>query len=252
MSITQLGNIVHLSNPTIIKILNEYGIDRYKKAQLYNPKLDEYFFENIDNEVKAYFLGFIITDGNIYKPKSGNRQASISITQSASDEYILGAFKNAVCSNTTIAHDGRGCSQIAVRSNIMANSLEKYGIVSNKTLITRLPLLKKEYMPHLLRGIFDGDGSIKAYQTTIRNRFAHSLSFCGTHTLIQNINDYLRDVLFVNCQIVYDYSNKHLSEIKWQNKADMKAIGDWMYRDATIYLIRKHKLYCDFLNHYYS
>lgn len=252
ISIAELSIIVHLSSPTIIKILDEYSIERYKKAQLFNPELDEYFFENIDSEIKAYFLGFIITDGNIFKPKEGNRQTSISITQSTSDEYILSAFKDAIHSNRTIPHDGRGCSQIAVRSDIMADSLEKYGVVSNKTLITKLPLLSKEYMSHLLRGIFDGDGSIKAYQTTVRNRYAHALAFCGTHTLMQNINNYLCETLSVNCQAIYDYSDRHLSEIKWQNKTDMKTIGDWMYRDATIYLIRKHELYCDFLNHYYS
>lgn len=252
MSISELGSISGLSNPTIIKILNEYNIERYKKAKIFNPNLDEHYFDDIDCEEKAYFLGFLITDGNVFKTENGNRQASISITQSSSDEYILKAFKDAIHSNTAIAHDGRGCSQIAVRSNIMAESLEKYGIVSNKTLITKLPLLPKEYMPHLLRGILDGDGNIKAHQTTIRNRYAHAISFCGTHTLMQDINDYLHDALLVNKKIVYDYSDRHLSEVRWQNKADMRTIGDWIYRDATIYLVRKHDLYNEFLNHYYS
>lgn len=252
MSLSELGRICNLSIPTIIKILDEYSIERYKKAQVFNPNLKEHFFDNIDCEIGAYFLGFIITDGNIFLPKDGNRQASISITQSSSDEYILEAFKNAVQSNTAIGHDGRGCSQIAIRSNIMAKSLEKYGIVSNKTLITKLPLLQDELMPHLLRGIFDGDGNIKAHQTNVRNRYAHALSFCGTHTLMQDINDYLCKTLLVNEKKVYDYSDRHLSEIKWQNKEDMKKIGDWMYRDATIYLVRKHELYNDFINHYYS
>lgn len=252
MSVSELGDISGLSSPTIIKILDEYKIERYKKARIFNPDFDEHYFDDIDCETKAYFLGFLITDGNIFKTEDGNRQASISITQSSSDEYILNAFKDAVHTNTAINHDGRGCSQIAVRSDIMAKSLEKYGIISNKTLITKLPLLSKEYMPHLLRGILDGDGNIKAHQTTIRNRYAHAISFCGSHILMQNINDYLHATLSVNNQKVYDYSNRQLSEIKWQNKADMKIIGDWIYRDATIYLVRKYELYNEFLNHYYS
>lgn len=252
MSISELGCICELSNPTIIKILDEYNIKRYKKAQIFNPDLDERFFDVIDCESKAYFLGFIITDGNVFKPKDGNRQASISITQASTDDYILEKFKEAVHCNTSITYDGRGCSQIAIRSDLMAESLSKYGIIGDKLLLGRLPLLHNEFMPHLLRGIFDGDGNIKAHQTSIGNRYAHAISFCGTHSLMQSINEYFHNTLLVKQQEVYDYSDRRLSEIKWQNKSDMKTIGDWMYRDATIYLARKHKLYKDFINHYYS
>lgn len=110
MSMDELSGLCNLSTPTLIKILNEYNIERYKKALLFSPDLDEYYFDNIDSEEKAYFLGFIITDGNVFKPKDGNRQATISITQASKDEYILEKFKNEVHANTAIAHDGRGCS----------------------------------------------------------------------------------------------------------------------------------------------
>jgi hypothetical protein len=40
-------------------------------------------------------------------------------------------------------------------------------------------------MNHLIRGIFDGDGSIRAIQTDKNNRFAHYINFCGTHKLMQ-------------------------------------------------------------------
>jgi hypothetical protein len=42
-------------------------------------------------------------------------------------------------------------------------------------------------MSHLIRGIFDGDGSIQAKlnEKDERNRFLHSISFCGTHRLME-------------------------------------------------------------------
>lgn len=252
MTLTELSKLSGLSNPTIIKILDEYNVERYKKAQIFNPELDECYFDVIDKESKAYFLGLIITDGNVFSPKDGNRQRSISITQSSSDEYILEIFKNEIKSNTSIVHDGRGCSQIAVRSNMMADSLERYGIVPNKTLTTKLPLLSEEYMPHLVRGILDGDGNIKAHQTNIKNRYAHALSFCGTYQLMHDLNEYLHNEVNVERQKIYSYLDKHLSEIKWQSKDNMKKICDWMYANATIYLTRKHDIYLDFINHYYS
>ena len=52
-----------LSSPTIGKILK--GIERYSKAKLYNPNLKEHFFETINSEEAAYFLGLLISDGNV-------------------------------------------------------------------------------------------------------------------------------------------------------------------------------------------
>lgn len=43
-----------LSHPTISKILKD--VPKYKKAQVFNPDLNEHFFENIDCEKKHIFL----------------------------------------------------------------------------------------------------------------------------------------------------------------------------------------------------
>jgi hypothetical protein len=64
----------------------------------------------------------LIADGNVFKDNTG-RQASISITLDLEDEYMLLKFKEVLQASTNISHDGRGCSQIAIRSDIMANDL---------------------------------------------------------------------------------------------------------------------------------
>ena len=121
MTLSQVEKQFDLSHPTISKILKD--IPKYPKAKINNPELKERFFEIIDNEEKAYFLGLIIADGNVFKDSTG-RQASISITLDLKDEYMLLKFKKALNANTNIGHDGRGCGQIAVRSNLMALDLE--------------------------------------------------------------------------------------------------------------------------------
>lgn len=80
----------------------------------------------------------LISDGNVFKEDTG-RQASISITLDLEDEYMLLKFKEVLNASTNIGHDRRGCGQIAVRSDIMANDLAQYGVVPRKTLITFLP-----------------------------------------------------------------------------------------------------------------
>lgn len=239
-----------LSDPTIIKILDEAGVERHKRAKINNPNMREDYFEVIDTELKAYFLGLIITDGNVYIDDSvANRQASISITQAEKDVEILKIFLDELNSNTRVGHDGRGACQAAIRSNIMANDLEKYGVVPNKTLISYLPKIDDEFMRPLLLGVLDGDGSITS-TFTAQKKHKHAISFCGSHTLMCDISEYISNKLDVNAVRVYDYSDRHLSEVKWQSIHDVNIIGDWLYTGATIYLQRKREIFLNFKSHY--
>lgn len=247
MTLKQVENKYKLSHPTISKILK--NIPKYTKAKLNNPNLNERFFNNLNVE-SAYYLGLIIADGNIFKSDDG-RQASISITLNEEDEYLLKQFKEILNANTVVSHDGRGASQFAIRSNLMAEDLKEYGVIPRKSYFTYLPTINNELMPHLIRGIFDGDGSIQAKLNT-DNRFLHSFSFCGTHQLMQNISDYLYNNLkLIQKPKVYDYKNKSLSEIKIQNKHDMYIFGEWLYNNkSTFYMKRKYNKYLDFKYHY--
>lgn len=248
MSLKVVQDKYNLSNPTICKILK--NIPKYSKAKIKNPNLNERFFQNIDCEEKAYFLGLLIADGNVFKDASGsNRQASISITLNLKDEYMLLRFKEALGASTNVGHDGRGCGQIAVRSNLMAKDLEIYGVVPCKSHRTYLPKINFHLLPHLLRGILDGDGSIQAHQ--YGNKFLHDISYCGSHQLMQDISDICDKYLNLNYKpVVYDYKDRQLSEIKFKNVNDMLTFGDWIYKDATIFLDRKYQKYLLFKEHY--
>lgn len=251
MTMKQVEDKYELSHPTVTKILKD--VSKYSKAKLNNPNANERFFKNIDSEEKAYFLGLLISDGNVFKDSTG-RQASISITLDLNDEYILQKFKEVLNVNTSISKDGRGCGQIAIRSNLMADDLKQYGVVPRKSYITYLPKINDIYMSHLIRGILDGDGSILAKPSSKQdghNRYLHSISFCGSHQLMEDIAKYLYNNLQLKRSIqVYDYQDKNLSDIHIQNYEDMEKVGDWLYKDATIYLVRKNNIYNSFKEHY--
>ena len=247
MTLGEVEKQFNLSHPTISKILKD--TPKYPKAKIYNPDLKEHFFETIDCEEKAYFLGLLIADGNVFKDDTG-RQASISITLDLEDEYMLLKFKEILNANTSVSYDGRGCGQIAVRSNIMANDLAKYGVIPRKSLLTYLPKINDNLMNHLIRGILDGDGSIRAEQTNKNNKFAHYIGFCGTHQLMSDISNYCNMLKLNTIPKVYNYSDKELSDIKIQSKNDMYIFGEWLYKDATIYLKRKKDKYDFFKKHY--
>lgn len=251
MRLKQVENKYNLSHPTISKILKD--VPKYTKAKLNNPNMKEHFFQKINCEENAYFLGLLIADGNVFKDNTG-RQASISITLDLKDEYMLQKFKEVLQADTSIGYDGRGCGQIAVRSNIMAEDLAKYGVIPRKSYHTYLPEIPNQYMWHVLRGIFDGDGSILAKPSPNddgHNRFLHCISFCGTPKLMEDISNYLyKNLAFKQKPTVYDYKDRQLSELKIQNIDDIYLFGIYIYKGATIFLDRKYKIFLDFKQHY--
>lgn len=238
----------NLCNVTIGRILKD--VPKWSLIKIHNPLLNENFFHSIDNEHKAYFLGLLISDGNIFT--SSKNHASISITLKEEDKYILEAFRTDINANKKVCSDGRGCFQFAINSNQMAKDLQQYGVVPRKSFKTYLPMLNDLLMMrHLIRGIFDGDGSIQMKQTQNNNRFLHNISFCGTHQLMLDISNFVFNTLHLNQKpTVYDYKNKALSEIRIQSKNDMYLFGEWIYKDSSIYLKRKHDKYLQFKEHY--
>lgn len=251
ISLKDMSLKFNLCQVTISKILKEHNINLYKKANIFNSEMKENFFENIDNEFKAYFLGLIISDGNVFKPKNGNRQASISITLHKNDTYILELFKKTLCLNTSINSDNRGCNTIAIRSDKMCADLLKYGVVENKSFVTYLPKINIEFMPHLLRGILDGDGSVQFKFYEKWNKTKHTIGFCGSNQLMNDIREVLINQLNLSKNQVYSYKDRMLSMITWGSIKDIEKIYHYLYDNATIFMHRKRNILNNILEFYH-
>lgn len=257
MSLKQLSAISKLSIQTLkSEIL--VGIPQYSRSRIFNPYLKEDYFENIDTQEKAYFLGLIIADGNVFDPKDSPRHDSMwtSITLDEADVYLLEKFREEVGLSSVVASDGRGARYVAVRSDKMAEDLAKYYIVPRKSYITHFPFnVPKEMCRHVIRGIFDGDGSIEAKGNIIskdgRCRFRHKMSFCGSHRLMEELIGIIDESTSISFPVhVYDYTTRHLSEFGYGNRHDMRNFGLWIYDGAAIYMKRKRDLFDKFMTHY--
>lgn len=243
MTINYVSEQFNISCPSVMKILNEYNIKRYSKVKLFSPELDEHYFNTIDTEEKAYFLGLIITDGCVHNTKG--RQPLLSITLKANDEYLLKTFKKEIHSNKNITSDGRGCSEIQILSQIMINDLQKYGVIPNKSCATVFPKnIPQEMYPHLIRGILDGDGSISYYARPNRKCHVKAIRFCqGSEKFLQDLVDYLYTA--IGLQKINTYKEKEsLWSIAYRKDVSMIKLIDYIYGHATIYMKRKKKL-CD-------
>lgn len=243
ITINQLSLEFGVSAPSIIKILNFYRVKRYTKVQLFSPQLNERFFQEIDSEEKAYFLGLIISDGCIYK--KGDKQNILSITLQEEDKYILEKFVKIINSNKQVTSDGRGCSEINILSDLIVSDLEQYGLTENKSLHTIFPKnIRKEFYPHLIRGLIDGDGSFAFYARPNRKSHTKNISLCqGNEQFLKDVVSFLHQE--IDTSLINLYKEKdNLWSIRYGSKEDIKKLSIYLYNTATIYLKRKKKI-CD-------
>lgn len=132
--------------------------------------IDNNYFSQIDNEYKAYILGFIFADGSIYDGRTierPNRQLRLSIYCASYDDYIFNKFliDNPDSSKTYIIRKDRvnetKMSVVRITNNKLCSDLINLGCNINKSKIgMTFPDLKDEYIYHFIRGFLDGDGSI--------------------------------------------------------------------------------------------
>jgi intein/homing endonuclease len=132
---------------------------------------NEQFFDKWSPEM-AYILGLIITDGYV-------NSFGVHIDLKTDDVSVLEFIKSQISPNRPIYEyqkiDKRNGSiskynRLAITSVKLMKSLENFGVYPKKTGFEIMPETPPSMKSHLLRGIFDGDGSVR-----IRNRVRKNL-----------------------------------------------------------------------------
>lgn len=244
MTMQEIADEQGVTASAIKLYLNEQNIQRRTRNEHYNPNLKHNYFSEIDTERKAYFLGFLITDGCVCRPNPKNNRMypSIEMQLHHQDSYILQEFLDDVGSSAHIVHNlTRNHDKISFVSSQMAHDLKQYGVVPRKTWETYLPVLKdKSMMPHLVRGLIDGNGWISCY--TCKAKWVYNIGFCGNPGLVIGLHAYLVQTLGLK-DTGYVVKPNCLHSTKWASQNDMYTLGEWLYKDATIYLTRKREVY---------
>jgi len=203
------------------------------------------FFNNINCEKKAYWLGVLYADGNVSTIKKGSGQVFLT---SSDKEWVESFLKdldsNRMCHKETHNKFKSVIWKAQITSNEMHQALVKLGCVPKKSLVIRLPLLSSRLMPHFIRGYFDGDGSVGAYKNIQSSEWKILKS-----SICSGSEEFIKDILKIlpvkNKK--YSYKGVYILQLSLH---DTLRLYNYMYNDATVYLERKKKVFDDYFKIY--
>lgn len=232
-----------IKEDVIYRILKRRNINKRKFTYYRVYDLNEDFFEIIDTEEKAYWLGFLYADG------CNSRNRSILLRISERDESHLLKFKKSLSSNAPIYEHDNGIAiskGVTLHSKKLTSDLSKHGVVVNKTFKTKFPNLPNSTMKRcFIRGYFDGDGSL-SFGRTKSNSFYSHFSLSGNKVFLEEIQLFMMKKLNLNkTKIIKD---KTIHRLTYGGRVQSTKVMDWIYKDATIYLDRKYNTYLELKN----
>jgi hypothetical protein len=237
-----------------IEYLRELGVlvktrNRTKKDLFCNYR----FFQKIDTEEKAYWLGFIYADGSV------SDKGSLSINLSTKDRWHLEKFKKHISAEHPV-RDGSHIrkenkkmkmkagiqyySAICIHSGEMGEDLNKVGVFPRKSLSLDFPTneqVPEELLNHFIRGYLDGDGYV-CYRESFGNGESVSVGFISSDIFCEKLSKFFSNKLNLNPKSIRAHERTSgISLLVYGGKMDFLKIRKYLYDGATVWLERKRE-----------
>mgnify|MGYP001592825679 CR=1 FL=1 len=235
----EVGRIYGCHRQTVYNYVNRAGLETRKRGhhtRLYS--VDDHFFDVIDTEEKAYWLGFIAADGYV-----APRLLSISIA--VKDESHLLKLLDSMSSNYPIHRYYNGnsygrnwISSLRISSHGIASALSAHGLEQRKTFTVQPhPCSLSSLAMHYWRGVFDGDGCICRPDDG-----SCSLSLTGNVFMVDGFRSFVMGVSPTTAKVTLHRNGiNHFYLVHGMNF--VRPALDVMYGNSTISLQRKFELY---------
>lgn len=236
---TAVGARLGISPSTVTRILKRSGIAVRNMSQAKRRhRVDEAFFESIDSERKAYWLGFVGADGCVLRAPNLPSISGVSIFCAEKDSEHLAKFREHISSSAPIKSVQKGHhrgSRITVCSAKLGESLGQYGVVPNKSLTfaPRLGRIPDELRRHFWRGMVDGDGCISANRSSGYKQ--HTLFLAGSAGACSCFADWLSGI----GASPHTYKRGSISTAGVGSKRDVLLALRELYDGAEVFLDRK-------------
>lgn len=261
LKVEEIENIINLYNQNfgIRKIYKLTGISPniierhlrernvYIEPSKYKYSVKHDIFNKIDSEEKAYWLGFLFTDGCVRKKK---HSYELKLKLSIKDLDHLEKYKKFLESSHIIVKNISKVKypkfisisenvSLSVYSKQIFDDLNEKGCTPNKTYRLSKPNIDEIYYRDFIRGYFDGDG----YVGQNREKTNKSVVFVSSsEMIIEWINEILNSNINTTFQTIK--KNKNTYRLSYQDKTNITKMYEFMYYPkVTTFLLRKKLKY---------
>jgi hypothetical protein len=233
-SLRKTSEFFGVSRPVIrgyLEDLDSKIIKRSKACREY--KVNDQVFSKLNSEDVYYWIGFIVSDGNIYKRESHSYVLKIELNKK--DKKHLKKFKKFLDSEHPInCYDN--CCQISVSSNEIADDLMQYNMKPRKTKCYEVPDTLEENR-HFWRGVIDGDGNIGKYKHH-NDKFYSRLTLTNNKSVCKSFKSFCNLLVNVKTSICDKKNSSYSFSI---NGDKCVPILRFLYKNTNTFLNRKHK-----------
>jgi len=216
-------------------------------------EINEDYFQTIDTEDKAYWLGFIYADGNIHDNNEHKKLAAswkFSLAVQWTDMEHINKFLNAIKSTHPLCKRQYGnqnrqpVAVVSIYRQRFAKHLISHGVVPRKTKKLQLPSLPIELIRHFIRGYLDGDGCIYKgiYKTNDGlTRKDYKVTFnSSAKPFLSSISRFIHATYYVPLKSILDGTRCY--HLDYHGRQQVLTVLHALYDDAHIFLTRKYKI----------
>lgn len=224
------------------KILKEEGFNLKLRigSNSRSKSLNENYFNNIDTPNKAYILGWIMSDGyvNNYKLVFGLKDLEIL-------EFIKSEMESGHKISEIFVYDKRTNKtyqqyKLQITSKKISESLNKLGIHQSKSFTVGLPEIKKNLYPHLIRGLFEGDGYIGEGRNSNGDLFPR-FSLILSKNLYDSLSPIFNDlnIKLKKPDIVAEKDGEMILKLRVYRKKELRYFFNYIYGDGNVMKLKR-------------
>ncbi len=239
-SASKIGRLFNVDVATITNRLEVNNIEVKKTHRKYLINKD--YFEVIDSEDKAYWLGFLMADGY----NSGK-----FIRVDIQDEGHLEKLRDKIYVNCDMPVrkkkniiNGKDIFYLTIQDKKLLSDVDCLGLVKRKSKIVTYPNIDSEFDRFFIKGIFDGDGCLT--YSMDKNYRRYTFSIVGSYDLMKT----LQLILSKNNVNIKLRKMKSIYSVYLRGNRQIIKVLDWLYDETTTHLDRKYEKYQDMLNYY--
>ncbi len=245
-----LSRELGLKLSTVMNICRANHLELSKGGYLF----DTHYFQKIDTKDKAYFLGWLYSDGCVH-----DTGVNLLLKYDEGNIKLLNLFKKYIKSTHRLEETNmprrdpvtkeiigyQHAIKIRIGSAKIRKQLIDLGCFQNKTFILKFPT--EDQVPfhlirHFIRGYFDGDGSV--WKTMNGKYTMYGASILGTDSIINSLGEFFKKYLPLRWIIYPHATSEGISGIRLSSRENVIKFGDDLYEDCDdLYLERKKEFY---------